>query len=447
MRKLWIARRRFGNIRNIFMIWKVLMRTEIIKRGCLAFVLITLMVAFCSASAEESFAVGETVSRIEYVGNRRTTDKTMDRLTGVKVGMLVSEIDGESIRQRLLRSNLFSKESITVDRGESGAVVTVTVEEKITMFPLPYGTASGGGWTVGLGLIDTNFLGEQKNVVVMGSLSDNGWSAFGMYMDPAFLGSLNGLSATLSASDGTKKMSWMDGDSFAEYSAKALSAGASLSVPLVGALRLSFGGSGSYTEISASDAASFGMNAKSTYAIARTGLLFDSRRSDGHFMSGLSATADYRYALSAGEASDYRSIEGRVVCSGIGPMGIYEEIGGSAKYGTQKMDNLNPLMGKGFRTLPQQTSFSAKAIASYAELNLPVCRNRFGILTVNGCYEAGTYQTGPDNDRQWDRFAGPGLGLSVFLDKIALPALGINAAYNLETATPVISATFGLALN
>lgn len=447
MRKLWNARRGFGNIWHIFMIWKVCMRTEIIKRGYLAFLLVALTAPLFSAFAEQSVGVGETVSRIEYVGNRKTTDKTMDRIVGVKVGMRVSEIDEDAIRQRLLLSNLFSKESVTVGHGESGAIVIVAVEEKITMFPLPYGAASGGGWTLGLGLINTNFLGEQKNVVLMGSLSDNGWSAFGMYMDPAFLGSRNALSTSLSAGDGTKKMAWVDGDSFAEYPKKSFSAGTSLSIPLAGALRLSLGGSGSYSEISASDAASFGMNEKSTYAIARTGLAFDSRKSDGHFMSGLFATAEYQYALSSGDSSDYQSVEGRVVCSGTGPLGIYKEIGCSAEYGTQKMDSMNPLMGKGYRTLPQQASFSSKAFASYAELDLPVCQNRFGLLTINGFYEAGAYQTGPDNDRQWDSFTGPGIGLSVFLDKIALPALGINAAYNLETSTPVISASFGFAMN
>ena len=129
------------------------------------------------------------VSRVAYEGNKRTKDSVIDEIVGIRPGMRVSDLDPEVARQDLLKAGIFSDASLTAEVEDSGAAVTVRVTEKWTFLPVPSGSWGSGGWSAALFLVEFNFLGLRKTVVLEGSDSNLGWSGMLAYSDPRFLGS------------------------------------------------------------------------------------------------------------------------------------------------------------------------------------------------------------------------------------------------------------------
>lgn len=73
---------------------------------------------------------------------------------------------------------------------------------------------------------------------------------------------------------------------------------------------------------------------------------------------------------------------------------------------------------------------------------VPFARVSWAVFTVQGFFEAGMF----DNDREiyMQVHYGPGLGARMYLNKLAIPALGIDAAYAMQSSEFIISGALGL---
>ncbi len=92
-------------------------------------------------------------------------------------------LDTETLRQCIYDSRLFSKVEVTAER----PLITVQVKERWTLIPIPNIRASSEEYTVGGFLLESNFLGRGKLLVIGGSYGSEGTSYMLLLNDPSVL--------------------------------------------------------------------------------------------------------------------------------------------------------------------------------------------------------------------------------------------------------------------
>jgi outer membrane protein assembly factor BamA len=405
-----------------------------------------------SAAAEElgpAFVAehGELlVSRVDYSGNTRTKRRAIAELTGIAAGMRVSEIDPEAARQGLLKAGIFSEAALGVDIEDGAAVVTVAVKEKWTFIPIPSGYYGSGGWSAGIDLLEYNFLGLRKTLVIGGSDSNLGLSGTVAYIDPRFLGAKTTFKAFASYGKSTEEAHFMDDDAYASFDETTADAGLYLEYPSEGELRADVELTLRYTGVGVRDLAPYPeLYGETLVLIPGVGFTYDGQRFTGYHESGPTASATYTHGFSLRDLPSYDSVDASAelelgtFLDGLADLGLV------GRYGSRPFQTLGSLSGSGYRTLPQGYSYSARNAAAYASLELPFVKAAWCVMTAGAFYEGGVYATGLDGDTV-AAFHGPGLSYRLYLKSVALPAIGIDAAYNVPAGAWVMSAHLGVSL-
>jgi outer membrane protein assembly factor BamA len=383
------------------------------------------------------------VSRVSYEGAKRTRASALQELTGLKVGMRLSEIDPEAIKQSVLKSGIFSAIELSAVIEEGQAAVTVVVKEKWSFIPIPAASFGSEGWSAGLTLLEYNFLGLRKTLVLSGSDSNLGWSGIIAYSDPRFLHSRASFRAFASGKSSSKEARYMDGASYAAYDEKTADGGLSLVYPSEGKLSAELDLTLRYSGIGADTALRYGLFQESLALIPGLALNYDGRRFVGYRNEGALANATYTHSFGIEGMPSADSIEASGELDLTLSPWLVLELGAVGHYGTRNFQGQGSLSGMGFRTLPQGYSFSAKNAAAYVDLALPFLKLGWSVMEIFPFYEGGLYATGLIGERL-DAFHGPGIGYRLYLRDIALPAVGINAAYNLPAKKFVVSANVGV---
>jgi hypothetical protein len=94
----------------------------------------------------------------------------------------------------------------------------------------------------------------------------------------------------------------------------------------------------------------------------------------------------------------------------------------------------------GFRTLPYQAATADRWVSGAAFYDLPVISADWGALVLSHYWEVGTYETEILSPQP---FYGPGGGFRVYIRQVAIPAVGLDVAYNLADPAWVFSFTVG----
>jgi len=388
---------------------------------------------------------GLLVSRVACVGNARTRDETIAELTGIKAGERLSAIDPDAATQRLLKAGIFSEASLSVDLDGEGAVVTVSVSEKWTFIPIPMVFFGSGGWSAGISLMEANFLGLRKTLAIGGSRSDLGFGGFIAYVDPRFLGARTALGAFSTYGSSKVEARYMDGSDYASFTKTTADAGLHIGYPSEAELSVDAGLALLFTGVSAADVAgnAEGLLRHETLALMPgIGLAYDARRSSGYRRTGPAAKVSYMHGFGLRGTSSSDIVEAGAT-EGIAAFldGLFD-FGIKGRYGAQPLQAQGALSGPGYRTLPQGGVFSNESLALYASLDLPFVEASWCVMTLGAFYEGGACATGPDEEKEV--FHGPGLGYRLYLRNIAVPAVGIDAAYNVPAGSFVFSASVGL---
>jgi hypothetical protein len=386
------------------------------------------------------------VSRVVYAGNARTQDAAIAELTGIEAGMPLSDIDIDAAKQNVLKSGIFSEVDLTVDAKDGGAVVTVSVKEKWTLIPVPSGYYGSGGWSAGLDLVELNFLGLRRTLVIGGSDSNLGLSGTIAYIDPRFLHTKTAFKAFSSYGRDAEEARYMDGASYAAFDMTTADAGIYAEYPSEGRLRADIELTLRYTGISAADVASnAGLYDATLVLVPGAGIAYDGQRFSEYRETGPTASATYAHGFSFRDMPSYDIVS----LSAEEKFGAFldgvADIGLEGRYGSRSFQALGPLSGSGYRTLPQGCSYSGKNLALYSALELPFVKAGWCVMTGGAFYEGGIYATGLKGDTV-ELFHGPGISYRLYLHDVAVPAIGIDVAYNVPVGIFVFSANVGLSL-
>ena len=111
-------------------------------------------------------------------------------------------------------------------------------------------------------------------------------------------------------------------------------------------------------------------------------------------------------------------------------------------FGQRPLLSEEPLSGRdGFRTLPFGKATAKDFWSTAVAYDLPVLTQSWGAVVISSFYEHGWYRSAAAGEHD---FYGPGAGFRVYLRKLAIPALGVDAAYNLQSDQTVFSIAVGM---
>ena len=383
------------------------------------------------------------VTEIIIKGLRKTSRDLLLRETGIEAGAPLSTFDPHLFINRMKKKNIFTEIEINYIRGESGAVIEITVEEKWTLIPLPIFSSNRHGTSYGFYLMESNFLGYGKFLFAGGTISSESGTAMIGYIDPSIAGTRFRGSIFLSYRNEVYQNADMDYVLHREYKAEKGMARLDLGYGFTESFKLF--ASGGYeqgiTDSSYDDSLNIPGDEKAWLAggiakyehLVHYDYLYYGPKLEIKCFRHIASAAEYSDYTTAGYKFDYsfRFIGyNRLSFASNGGKGdrpeIFEEaIGGKP----------------GGRTLPAEIITADSYINYTASYEYPFMKYRWGSITLLAFWEHGWYE---NEITGGEAYYGPGAGMMMYLRRIALPAMGLNVARNLVTGTTEYSFNIGM---
>ena len=380
-----------------------------------------------SGLVESPFQVDE----IRIIGNGRTRDAVIRKEIQVAHGDILDRDDPPLIRQRVMNLELFSTVAVSGAVEEGRRVLTVEVDERWTLIPLPIVGGSGTGFTIGGIAAETNFLGWNKTLAVGGFYSPQGSLVLLFYQDPGVLQSRVLLEANGSYSTGPKRRYEKDRllEAFEDrvFSVSLLGGYALGDSAISNSLNLYVG---FFASAGSTDVFEDGAPPPRRQAI--WGPTVSARYNGQDFKlftsEGIRLEITFSQALEAwGAGRDLSMTDALFNGSYVLPWGHAVSLTTSLalRTGDRFLDSI-PLGGRmGNRGFRDDGLWASNAVFGTVEYLLPIFR--FGGTWALSAYADLGFAEWADEDLT---YANPGGGPRFFLEDIAIPALGIDVTYN-----------------
>ncbi|MFW5694657.1 MAG: POTRA domain-containing protein [Alkalispirochaeta sp.] len=390
-----------------------------------------LMVGFSMvASAEER--IGARIADISLEGLRKTREEVVYSLLDVEVGDPVTVGLFRTIEESLIDSDLFAGVQVSGRPvGEDEIEVVIVLDEKWTLIPIPFFSTNGSTYQGGMILIETNLLGRNKQLISAGFLGTDGVRGFVAYGDPALFGSnwTGGLSAGAGRNDEERLLP--DGTELRSYEYNQQRLGVNLGYNFTRRARIS-GGLG----------------------YERWEIISGESLQDTQFLEpSLTATYDGTRPFDVLRIGPQVRVNGRAVTYRSGwevaargewafPIAGTHRVRlvGSGAIGEMPLVAEQVISGDGYRTLPFQAVSADSWGSTSAVYDVPIVSAGWGALVLSHFWELGAY-TNDDVDPRV--FYGPGGGFRVYIRQVAIPALGLDVAYNMPDDGIVFSFSLG----
>ena len=403
----------------------------------------TIRLLFVSFLFLSGFSVwSEPIVSIEVEGIKRLRKDVLLKSLPVSVGDEYSEDTKDDISIALAKMNLFSEYRIdTEESAEDGVRVSITVEEKWTLIPLPFLLYTDGSLAGGLFFLESNFLGRRQ--ILVSGFTYIKKEAFGLltYRNPDIgiygMGSGFSFVYTDSASGpgsigftaGLSKMILPDTEAYvrAGYSlgreSSLLDGGTALT-------KLSFP-----LRIKYDATVPVGVLSRGPYTLAEISPGWSVSSGD----PALSSRAVVKYGWVPAEKHNIELFGS----AGIDAMDFVfqSERGG----------------GMGERTLPRNEILTGAIASADVSYQYVFWSNKAVSLTATGFLEGGMYsrerfrtpddfiRNGTDLDG-YELYYGPGAGMRLYIRKVAVPAMGLDFGYNVTDGDFRFSFSVGMTM-
>ena len=381
-----------------------------------------LLTALISSNPLWSLEEPPLITSIEISGLKRTRKSTIRRIIEVQEGDAWSAEIEEEIRQNILAAGIFATKSLKINSMQEGSNyrIVIFVEDRWTLLPIPVFFATDGLWRAGLTLFDANFLGYGLQVF--------GFFLGGEQFISTGLGARFEQTAFISTySDRKQKDISTFGNRQTElrsYQSRKFTARFSQGFKLNKYWTISGNMAFQMAEVDTPEL-------ENHYAFSiGPGIRYDKQTIVGIFSKGLlfmissnyitptyvSAQGMGRYGFFLGKNLFQFSIQG---AWGLIPESFGYEIGNQAGTFTLPSSVYTRAWSSG-RFKVERVLFSPWSLSFTASL----------------AYEAGLYS---DVKSRITAFHGPGAALSVYFDKVAIPAMSISLYWNLPLNKPLFA--------
>jgi outer membrane protein assembly factor BamA len=145
---------------------------------------VTAIVAYAGAA----HAIGERIVDIRVSGAQRTDESTIRSIAGLRIGDTMENETLALVRERLNTTGLFADVNVYWEAYGEGVRVNIAVKDKFPWAPVPTGSWSANNKSIGLVFVHGNLFGWGKQLAVGGRLAELDSGALLAYRDPALFG-------------------------------------------------------------------------------------------------------------------------------------------------------------------------------------------------------------------------------------------------------------------
>lgn len=135
-----------------------------------------------------AWAVGERIADVRVMGNVRTAEETIRSLAGVQIGDTLEVDTLASVRERLNTAGLFADVNVWWETRGDGVRVNIAVKDKFPWAPVPTGSWSANNKSIGLLFVHGNLFGRGKQMAIGGRYATLDSGGLLAYRDPALFG-------------------------------------------------------------------------------------------------------------------------------------------------------------------------------------------------------------------------------------------------------------------
>ena len=395
---------------------------------CFAFFLM-LGISQLYSQEETSTETAREITGLEVIGLKRTKDHIARYPLERFIGRQADSLDTNEVTAVVKDTGILEPAGVELIETEEGVILRVTVQEKWTIIPFPLAMVSSGGNTFGLFLLDTNAFGLRDQAALGGMYGSTGWLAMALYNHTPNRRGQFGWNSSFMYSRREQEDQDRDEKIHRRYTTDQLRFSFGLYYPFTN--HLTVFGAASFSKITLKD------NNK-TFNPPEDGAMLlglipgiSLRYSDwdGFLLSQQSLSLEYHYNFAI-SGSPYQQTEMKAIFE----KSIIPGFRLALKSGSVWTSGSDPKYEEGPHAaqvdiLPR--SFSAKHYAGLsAGLEKHLFKTKMGTLSVLSSWQC-VFSHGPISGDEFDN--GPSGGIRFYLTRIALPAMGITAAYNMNS--------------
>src|SRR3954447_5636506 len=139
-------------------------------------------------AASPALAVGEEITDVRVLGNQRTEESTVRSVAGISIGDTLEMDTRDMVRERLNTTGLFADVNVWWEQHKTGVRVNIAVKDKFPWAPVPTGSWSANNKSFGLLFVHGNLFGRGKQLLIGGRIAtvDSGLAL--AYRDPSWFG-------------------------------------------------------------------------------------------------------------------------------------------------------------------------------------------------------------------------------------------------------------------
>lgn len=396
-----------------------------------------------AARAQAAPAGAARVASVAVSGAERTAPDAVASFLGLRPGAALPGSE-ETLRQKLLKSGVFSEAEVAFGPGDGGTRVDVRVKDKWTLLAIPMASFNEGEWYAGVAAIDFNAFGTMKGIGVVGAYGSRRFQGAVRYDDKNFFGSPLGFSVGFMAQ--RRDQAVLDAAAAKEGSFRETSAAAFLefSFPVAAGVKpaLAVKGSASAFDEQAGRgglAPAAPLPAESAFAATEAKIELDFTELRGVFAFGPKVLASAEYAVPLRGDLGYASVAGNATFVAPAFLGGAVTAYAQGEWGNRALPFSAELRGRAFRVL-QGGVRAPRYAGGSLELELPFVSNEVVAATVDLAFEGGACEIPLDGGPRFGAFWGLAGGVRLYLKGVAIPAIGLDVGWNAPEGRP----SFGL---
>jgi hypothetical protein len=403
------------------------------------------------AAGDDAEASGR-ITAVSVSGLKRTRPHVAEQALQKFIGREAADLDLNEVKAAILDTRILDPVSVEIadaeaGNGSPGKLIKAVVREKWSIFPVPIAFFGSGGMGIGAAFYDANAFGLNHQAAIVGTYRAPGWMIMGMYNTTPGQGlhgrpGKPGWSGSVFFSRDERRDGDQNDKTLREFNADSLNSSAAaifrFTDTLGGSLRIG------YNNRMLQDRADPILPPESGGQVLRFGPEFSARRSswDGYLLSEESASLSYAY-MQGIDSPSYNSLQFRGTWQKSIVPGFRADIRTGLVY--------EPEVPVLFESSPERSavgilpkSFSAQ---HYAGLSLGLEKYLYqfslGTLSLLASWQM-VYSHGSILENQFDY--GIATSVSLYLSKLAIPAVGAGVAYNIDKDYFQFSFSMGMSL-
>jgi len=386
------------------------------------------------------------VTSIEVIGLKRTKPHIAHYPLEQFLGRDVETLDSNEVMAAVKDTGILEPVQVELAETESGITLRVTVEEKWSFFPVPMVMGGSGGVSFGLFLAETNAFGLRDQAAVGGMYGTSGFLVTALYTCTPDRKGIPGWNTMFIYNRRDKNDTDRHEVTHRRYTADELRLSFQVNYPFTTHITGSF--AFSFTDFFLKESAG-AFNPPEEGAVLfgfSPGVSLRYSSWDGYLLSqrSLSLVYTYNHALtgSSFHQGEFRGVYEQSIIPGFR---FNLRSGGVWKQAVS--ENLTPLVEES----PQKArvdilpkTLSARHYAGFsAGFEKYLVKIKWGTLSVLGSWQC-AFSQGPLSGNETEFSHGPSGGISFYLSRLAIPALGANFAYNITTGIYQFSFSMGV---